>query len=102
MTTQDKQNIQSAGTTLTRQVLVANEHGLHARPAGLLAQKALVFESDITIAANGQEVDAKSILDILTLAAAQGSPLEIRASGSDAEKALEELAELFSNKFSEG
>lgn len=86
---------------LSRQVVVANEHGLHARPAGKLAQQAMAFKADILIVNNGQEVDAKSILDVLTLAAAPGDVLELRASGDDADEALEALQTMFKNKFEE-
>jgi phosphocarrier protein len=86
---------------LSRQVLVASEHGLHARPAGKVVQCAQNFESAITLVHEDQEVDGKSILDILTMAAGPGSMIEIRAMGSDAEKALDSLERLFANKFEE-
>lgn len=86
---------------LTRQVVVANEHGLHARPAGKLAQKAMAFEAEIAIVCKEQRVDAKSILDVLTLAAAAGDVLELHASGEDADQALDSLQALFKNKFEE-
>lgn len=85
----------------SREVIVANEHGLHARPAGRLAQQAQSFEADILIVNDEQEVDAKSILDVLTLAAGPGDTLEIRAQGSDAQDALNALETLFKNKFDE-
>jgi len=89
------------GNIYSRQVVVANEHGLHARPAGKLAQQAQAFDADIFIVHNEQEVDAKSILDVLTLAAGPGEVLEIRASGGDAEQAADALQTLFANKFEE-
>lgn len=82
-----------------RLVCVLNEQGLHARPAAKLAQAAQRFESAITITMGGQEVDAKSILDILTLAAGHGANLELRAKGCDARLALEELSGMFKNRF---
>lgn len=88
-------------TLLTRQVVVANPHGIHARPAGRLAQLAQTFDADISIALNGQEVDAKSILDLLTLAASQGTALELRATGHDAARALDELEDLITSHFKE-
>lgn len=88
-----------AGNTLRRQIVVSNMNGLHARPAGRLAQAAQAFQSSITIAVEEQEVDAKSILDILTLAAGEGSTLEIRAKGHDAEEALDRLEKMFSKQF---
>lgn len=85
----------------TRQVVVANEHGLHARPAGKLAQTAQSFAAEIQLVHDDQEVDAKSILDVLTLAAGPGEVIEIRAYGDDAAQALDGLEALFRNKFDE-
>ena len=82
-----------------RLICVLNEQGLHARPAARLAQQAQQFEAEITISQNGHKVDAKSILDILTLAAGQGTNLELRAKGPDSAEAVEALAELFKNRF---
>jgi phosphocarrier protein len=82
-----------------RLVCVLNEQGLHARPAARLAQTAQRFQAAITIAMGAQEVDAKSILDILTLAAGHNANLELRAKGCDAAIALDELAALFQNRF---
>ncbi|CCH48922.1 HPr family phosphocarrier protein [Pseudodesulfovibrio piezophilus] len=90
-----------SGKTESRQVVVANEHGLHARPAGKLAQKAQAFQADILIVHDEQVVDAKSILDVLTLAAGPGEVLEIRATGSDAAEAADVLEALFKNNFEE-
>jgi len=86
-------------SALIRLVCVLNEQGLHARPAAKLAQTAQRFASAVTIAYGAQEVDAKSILDILTLAAGHGANLELRAVGPDAGSALDELAALFKNRF---
>ncbi|WP_432738419.1 HPr family phosphocarrier protein [Maridesulfovibrio sp. FT414] len=89
------------GGTVVRKVVVANQLGLHARPAARLAQEAQNFGSEIAIVCDDQEIDAKSILDILTLAAAQGSTLELRADGDDAQAALDCLEELFKTRFGE-
>ena len=85
----------------TRQVCVVNELGLHARPAAKLAQEAQRFDCDILLKTGEQEVDAKSILDILTLAAGNGCGIEIKARGDDADQALEHLSALFRSKFDE-
>jgi phosphocarrier protein len=86
---------------ITRRVCVANEFGLHARPAALLAREAQRFSSRITLSSQDQEVDAKSILDILTLALGPGCSVEIRAQGEDAHGALKHLEQLFLNRFEE-
>ena len=80
-------------------VCVENELGLHARPAGKLAQLAQTFQAEIALCMADQRADAKSILDILSLAAQQGTDICIKASGPDAEEALEKITQLFDNKF---
>lgn len=87
------------GGALSLRVCVLNEQGLHARPAARLAQEARKFPCDVRLVGSEGEVDAKSILDILTLAAGQGANLELRASGPEADSALEYLAGLFKNRF---
>jgi len=89
----------ASGCEEVRLVCVLSEQGLHARPAAKLAQTAQRFQAAITIALGDQEVDAKSILDILTLAAGRGANLTLRAKGVDAGPALDELAALFKNRF---
>ncbi len=80
-------------------VRVLNDQGLHARPAARLAQEAQKFPCDISLVHGDETVDAKSILDILTLAAGHGSELELRASGPEAEDALTHLGALIRNRF---
>lgn len=93
--------VPGVGGIFARTVVVVNQLGLHARPAARLAQEAQNFDAEISVVCDDQEVDAKSILDILTLAAAQGSTLELRADGGDAEAALDCLEELFKTRFGE-
>jgi phosphotransferase system HPr (HPr) family protein len=83
----------------TRVVTVNNPQGLHARPAELFVRCAMQFGSKIEVTKGGEMVDAKSMLDVLTLAASQGAQLTIRAQGDDAEAALDALAELVNNGF---
>ncbi len=96
----DDNSIQDEGL-LSRQVVVVNSLGLHARPAGILAQEAQSFDAEISLVCQDQVVDAKSILDILTLAAGQGCQLTIQAGGEDAATALDRLERLFKNRFGE-
>ena len=88
---------QSASTTVT----ITTEKGLHLRPADLIARRAAEFESAIQITKDGNSVDAKSILSLMTLAAEQGSELAINATGPDAQAAIDALAELLINDFDE-
>ena len=76
-----------------------NPQGLHARPADMFVKIAKQYQAEITVAKDGEVVDGKSILNILTLAAAEGSQLEIVATGSDAEPALSALCELVDQGF---
>lgn len=92
----------AAGTVRVRRVVVANQFGLHARPAGQVAREAQRFAASIAIVGDGEAVDAKSILSLLTLAASKGSVLEIRADGPDAEDAVTCIEGLFVSRFGEG
>jgi phosphotransferase system HPr (HPr) family protein len=81
--------------------MVINEQGLHMRPADLLVRAASRFKSQIEIEKDGHAVDCKSIMGILTLGAAQGVQLSLRATGCDAEQALASLVELFEQGFND-
>ena len=87
--------------TVQRVVTVSNPMGIHMRPADVIARTAAKFQSDIEIEKDGQSIDCKSILSILTLGARQGTQLNIRASGEDAAQAVEVLTELFDRGFDE-
>ncbi len=82
-------------------VSVCQDMGLHARPAAQLAREAGSFESDIYLVLDGDSADAKSVLDILSLAAAQGTKLSVVASGPDAAEAVEQIRRFFCNGSSE-
>ena len=84
-----------------RTVIVGNPQGLHARPADLFVKLASRYQSTVVVIKDGERVDGKSILAILTLAAVQGTQLRIEATGPDAEDALTALAELFLRDFDE-
>lgn len=86
---------------IERETEIVNRLGLHARAAAKLVHMAGNFQSRITIAKNGEEVDAKSILGILLLAAGQGSRIMIRCDGQDEEEALRAVTTLFANRFDE-
>ncbi len=77
-----------------KDIIVKNKTGLHARPAAMFVQIANKYDSDITIIKEDQEVDGKSIMGILMLAAEKGSAITIVADGDDAEKAVEELSKM--------
>ena len=82
-------------------VVVDNPQGLHARPAYLLAQMAEQFKSQVELIKDGERIDAKSILSILTLGAAEGTEITVEAKGEDAETAVEALCRLIEEGFPE-
>ena len=86
---------------IIRQFIIANELGLHLRPAGLLVKTANQYRSAITIEKGGVEADGKSIIQIATLNAARNSTITIKASGPDARKAVEALGALIISNFEE-
>lgn len=81
---------------------IVNRLGLHARAAAKLVHTSSGFASRITIARDGEEVDAKSILGILLLAAAQGTRVTVRCDGPDEEDAMEAIRDLIERRFDEG
>jgi phosphocarrier protein len=83
------------------QVSISNKLGLHARAAAKLVHTASVFESEIYVGTENEEVNAKSILGILTLAATKGTPLNVRADGPDEVEAVRAIVQLFADKFGE-
>lgn len=85
----------------TRRVTVCHPHGLHLRPAHALVTLAGKFNAVIEIVRDGESADAKSILSIMGLAAEKGVQLEIRATGDDAQTALEALSEWFARECAE-
>jgi phosphocarrier protein len=86
---------------IEREVKIVNRLGLHARAAAKLVHLAGKFESNVSLLRNGEEVDAKSILGILLLAAAQGAELRVRCEGRDEEQALDALTALIAAGFDE-
>ena len=85
----------------TREVTVTNKLGVHARPAAMFVKSANKFESHIMVEKDGEQVNGKSIMGLMMLAAGQGSKLVITAEGPDAEAAVRELESLFQRKFDE-
>ena len=85
----------------TRNVTILNRAGIHARPASLIVQTAQQFDSSIWIEKEDVKINAKSIMNILTLGATFQTELIISAEGSDEDDAVAELSQLFDNKFKE-
>ncbi len=87
--------------TLEKELTIVNRLGLHARPAAMFVRIASRHRSEIWVAKEGEEVNGKSIMGLMMLAAGQGSKLRIRCDGADADKAMQELEELIKAGFNE-
>jgi phosphocarrier protein len=84
-----------------RTIIVQNRAGIHARPAALIAQTANTFQSAVEIIHGNLEVNAKSIMGVITLAAGYNTSLTVRAHGPDEGQAVEGITHLFDIKFDE-
>jgi phosphotransferase system HPr (HPr) family protein len=87
---------------IEREIVIVNRLGLHARAAAKFVHAANNFKSKITLSRDGRQIDGKSILGILMLAAAQGTALMLRIEGTDEREACQDLVSLVENKFGEG
>jgi phosphocarrier protein HPr len=87
---------------LERELLVANKLGLHARATAKLVQLLSGFRSSATLMAKGREVNAKSIMGVMLLAAGQGTPVMLRVDGDDEADAAAAVVDLFERLFDEG
>ena len=89
----------------SRDVVVSNKLGLHARPAMQFVDVANQFKSHVTVYKGGEEpgeADGKSVMHMIILAATEGTKMRIEADGEDAQAAVDKLVELFESKFGEG
>jgi len=84
-----------------KEVTIKNRAGIHARPAALIVKVANSFSSEIFMEKNGDKINAKSIMGIITLGAAYNSTLSIIADGKDETAAVDAIAALFENRFEE-
>ncbi len=91
----------SGETRITREIVILNRYGLHARPAALFVKTSNRFKADVWVEKDGEEVNGKSIMGLMMLAAGHGSKLKVSASGADAEKFLKEIEDLVASRFHE-
>jgi phosphocarrier protein HPr len=89
------------GQKVEKEITIVNRLGLHARPAAMFVRIASRYRSEIWVEKEGEQINGKSIMGLMMLAAGQGSTLLIRCEGPDADKAMEELEELINAKFNE-
>lgn len=86
---------------VVKRLEIKNRLGLHARAAALLVQTVNRFSAEVKISKDGQVVDGRSIMGVLTLGAPKGSVIRVEAKGGDAEKAVHAIEKLIDNKFGE-
>jgi len=86
---------------IEKELTIENRLGLHARPAAMFVRIASRHRAEVWVSKEGEEVNGKSIMGLMMLAAGQGSKLRIRCDGPDADKAMEELEELIKAGFNE-
>ena len=88
-------------TMLERELTVTNRLGRHARATAKLVQTLSAFNAHATLVAKGREVNAKSIMGVMLLAAGQGTPVTVRTDGVDEAEAMQAVVDLFENRFDE-
>ncbi len=86
---------------IQKEFKITNKTGLHARPAAMLIKTTGKFKSDIRIAKDGYEVNGKSIMGVMTLAAEPGSVIQVIVDGEDEQEAMKAIEELIKNNFYE-
>lgn len=82
-------------------IVICNQKGLHARAAAAFVKCINDIDAEVLVEKDGQEVDGNSILSLLMLAASKGTTIHLKASGNDAQKAIDELTFLINNRFGE-
>ena len=87
--------------SISREVIIVNRLGLHARAAARFVNLAKQYAAEVDVERNGRRVNGKSIMGVMMLAAAKGSNITLHAEGDDAQEALEALAELVAQRFGE-
>lgn len=97
----DSANTKSDGSATERMLTVINQMGIHARPAAMIVRVTNRFSSEIFFEKEDEQVNGKSIMGLMMLAAGKGSQIKALADGSDANEMLDELEALFANKFNE-
>ena len=86
---------------VVKKIEIRNKLGVHARAAALLVQTVNRFSAQVSIVKDGQTTDARSIMGVLTLAATQGSKIQVEAVGDDAEQAVRAIEKLIDKRFNE-
>jgi phosphocarrier protein len=91
----------AAGQSVVRELVVQNKLGIHARPAAMIVRITNKFKSEVFVEKDEEQVNGKSIMGLMMLAAGKGSKVKFAVTGEDAEQMLAELEQLFARKFDE-
>ena len=86
---------------IVKKLIIKNKYGLHARPAALFVQTASGYDADVTISKDGLEVNGKSIMGVMMLAAEKGSEIILKVEGKEEEEMIKALTDLLEGKFNE-
>ena len=97
----NKSDATSASPQLTKELLVQNKMGIHARPAAMIVRITNKFKAEVFVEKDEEQVNGKSIMGLMMLAAGKGSKVKFLATGEDAAAMLAELEALFARKFDE-
>lgn len=97
----DKADSATASQQLTRELVVQNKMGIHARPAAMIVRITNKFKADVLVEKDEEQVNGKSIMGLMMLAAGKASKVKFIATGADAAHMLDELEQLFARKFDE-
>jgi phosphocarrier protein len=94
-------DVTPAGQQLVKELLVQNKMGIHARPAAMIVRITNKFKAEVFVEKDDEQVNGKSIMGLMMLAAGKGSKVKFLATGDDAPQMLAELDQLFARKFDE-
>ena len=97
----NKSDVPAAGSQLVKDLIVQNKMGIHARPAAMIVRITNRFKSDVFVEKDDEQVNGKSIMGLMMLAAGKGSKVKFIVTGDDAAQMLAELEQLFNRKFDE-
>ena len=86
---------------IEKDIIITNKLGIHARPASLIVRTVLKYNSEVTISKDGVTANAKSIMDVMMLAATQDSLIKLQVTGEDEDEAVKEILSIFEANFDE-
>ncbi|MGH7938264.1 MAG: HPr family phosphocarrier protein [Chthoniobacterales bacterium] len=97
----NRHSVPETNEKVEKELTIVNRLGLHARPSAMFVRVASRYRCEIWVAKEGEEINGKSIMGLMMLAAGQGSKLRVRAEGPDAAQAVKEIEELIASRFNE-